>query len=162
VTFLSGDVHHSYVSEAVVRDRGPLVDRATAQQPPQVSRILQAVCSPIRNPLPRRMRFATAALSYGLAGPVGHLVARSAHVPAPVLRWGLVRGPWFDNNLATLEVTDGGLRMWWARGEVTGDDYDRPRFAAVARVTVDAGEGIGSGLRGPRRRFRPRLAALRR
>ena len=32
------------------------------------SRVLQVVCSPIRNPLPRSMRFATAVLSYGVAG----------------------------------------------------------------------------------------------
>ena len=42
VTFLSGDVHFSYVSE-VRRSSG--------------SRIVQAVCSPIRNPLPRIMTF---------------------------------------------------------------------------------------------------------
>ena len=73
ITFLSGDVHHSYVSEAFARGRA----RRTAQG----SRILQAVCSPIRNPLARKWRFATAFLSYGVAGPLGHVVARSAKVP---------------------------------------------------------------------------------
>lgn len=130
VTFLSGDVHHSYVSEA---RRSRSAERRGAA--PLQSRILQAVCSPIRNPLPRSMRFATAFLSYGVAGPVGHVVARSAKVPKPPLRWKLLRGPWFDNNLASLEVTEDGLRMWWATGVVV-DDEDLPQLEQVAEVSV--------------------------
>ena len=131
VTFLSGDVHHSYVSEARP------TRREQRHEPALTSRILQAVCSPIRNPLPRRMRFATAALSYGVAGPVGHVVARSAKVPKAPMRWSLVRGPWFDNNLATLEVTADGLHLWWARGEVRDGDHDRPRLVQVAAVDLE-------------------------
>ncbi len=130
VTFLSGDVHHSYVSEAV-----PTGEEARGSAPLQ-SRIIQAVCSPIRNPLPRRWRFGTAVASYGVAGPLGHVVARSAKVPEAPLRWSLVRGPWFDNNLATLEVTEPGLRMWWATGRVDGDDHLHPRLTTVSEVTV--------------------------
>ncbi len=68
VTFLGGDVHHSYLSE-VRREHWA-----------GSSRIMQAVCSPIRNPLPRKMRFVTAALAYAVAGPMGKLVAHSAKV----------------------------------------------------------------------------------
>ena len=60
VTFLSGDVHHSYVSEVTRLHRE---DRRELQ-----SRVLQVVCSPIRNPLPQWMRFLTAVLAYGVAG----------------------------------------------------------------------------------------------
>ena len=132
ITFLSGDVHHSYVSEArpspeEVRRDGPVH-----------SRILQAVCSPIRNPLSRNMRFATAFLSYGVAGPIGHLMARSAKVPEAPLTWRLLKGPWFDNNLATLEVTDRGLHLWWATGKVEGGDHGSPRLVEVEHVDVDA------------------------
>ncbi|GAA1908748.1 alkaline phosphatase D family protein [Nocardioides lentus] len=130
VTFLSGDVHHSFVSEARVRPRTGL--------PPLKSRLLQAVCSPIRNPLPRRMRFATAVLSYGVAGPIGHVVARSAKVPDAPLTWSLLRGPWFDNNLASLEVTDDGLALWWVRGTVTDGDHDAPALETVASIEVVA------------------------
>ncbi len=130
VTFLSGDVHHSYVSEARP------TRRAGRGQRPVRSRIVQAVCSPIRNPLARRWRFATAFLSYGVAGPIGHVVARSAKVPKAPLRWSLLKGPWFDNNLATLEVTPTGLRMWWAKGQVDGDDHEHPRLVTVADLTV--------------------------
>jgi hypothetical protein len=125
ITFLSGDVHHSYVSEARPNQGAPVRGR-----------IIQAVCSPIRNPLSYTWRFASAAAAYGVAAPVGHLVARSAKVPDAPIDWRLLKGPWFDNNLATLEITDEGLRMWWATGELDGDDYDHPRLARVAEVTI--------------------------
>ena len=121
VTFLSGDVHFSYVSE---------VERSSG------SRIIQAVCSPIRNPLPRAMRFLTAILSYGVASPVGALVARSAKVPDPPFRWSGVKGPWFDNNLAGLQDGPDGLRFWWERGVVDDGDHLSPRLEEVATVTV--------------------------
>ena len=124
VTFLSGDVHHSYVSQVV--------------SPRDASRVVQAVCSPIRNPLKRRWRFATAALSYGLAGPLGMMAARSAKVLDPPFRWKRLRGPWFDNNLATLEVTDRGLDMWWATGNVHDGRHDRPVLTCVETVEIDA------------------------
>jgi PhoD-like phosphatase len=121
VTFLSGDVHFSYVSE---------VDRSSG------SRILQAVCSPIRNPLPRLMRSFGAVLSYGLAAPIGALAARSAKVPDPPFRWSGIKGPWFDNNLACLEVVPEGLKLWWQRGVVEGGDNLNPRLERIAEITV--------------------------
>lgn len=122
IAFLSGDVHFSYVSE---------VERSSG------SRIMQAVCSPIRNPLPRLTRFFTAIMSYGLAAPVGALVARSARVADPPFRWAGVKGPWFDNNLAHLEVTsDEGLRLWWLTGVVDDGDQLHPRLKEVAALTV--------------------------
>ncbi len=131
VAFLSGDVHHSYVSEARPSRR----DRRGHR--PVQSRIVQAVCSPIRNPMPRRLRFLVAVLAYGVAGPIGHVVARSAKVPEAPLRWKNLEGPWFDNNLATLEVTERGLRMWWATGQVEDGEHDRPRLKKVAELTVE-------------------------
>lgn len=121
VTFLSGDVHFSYVSE---------VERTAG------SRIIQAVCSPIRNPLPRVMRSFGAVMSYGLATPIGALAARSAKVPDPPFRWSGIKGPWFDNNLACLEVVPEGLKLWWQRGVVEGGDNLNPRLERVAELTV--------------------------
>jgi hypothetical protein len=127
VTFLSGDVHHSYVSE---------VTRVEGRSGPR-SRIVQAVCSPIRNPLPRVMRYATAVLSYGLAGPMGAVAARSAHVPDPPFQWELVEGPWYDNNLAVLEDRGAeGLALTWYTGVVEGGDHEHPRLEEVASVDV--------------------------
>jgi hypothetical protein len=130
VTFLSGDVHHSYVSEV----------RTVPGRTGPRSRIVQAVCSPIRNPLPRTMRFATAVLSYGLAGPMGAVAARSTHVPDPPFRWGLLRGPWFDNNIALLEDRAAqGLAMTWFTGVVEGGDHEHPGLERVATTTVRPG-----------------------
>jgi PhoD-like phosphatase len=124
IAFLGGDVHHSYLSEAWPRGG-----------PPFRSRVVQAVCSPIRNPLPSAMRFLTAFSSYGLAGPIGRVVARSAKISDPPWHWRYLGRPWFHNNLATLEVVPEGLRLWWAKGEVD-DDPDRPRLVTVRDVTV--------------------------
>jgi len=132
ITFLSGDVHHSYLAEARPSARN------MAGEEPIRSRILQAVCSPIRNPLSRNMRYATAVLSYGIAGPLGHLVARSAKVPDAPVTWRMLDGPWFDNNLATLEVTAEGLRMWWATGVVEQGNHALPRLVTVEDISVDA------------------------
>lgn len=137
VTFLSGDVHHSYVSEA----------RPTHGRPPLRSTVLQAVCSPMRNPLSRNMRFATAVLSYGVAGPMGRLASRSARVPDAPLTWTYAEGPWFDNNLAFLQLAGPSLRMWWVTGEVV-DDHDRPKLAKVESYALDE-----DGNPPPRERF---------
>jgi hypothetical protein len=121
VMFLSGDVHFSYVSE---------VQRAAG------SRIVQAVCSPIRNPLPRLMRYVTGLLSYGISASLGALAARSAKVPDPPYRWRGIKGPWFDNNLACLEVVPEGVKLWWQKGVVEGGDQLHPRLEQVASLTV--------------------------
>ncbi len=153
VTFLSGDVHHSYVSEA-----WPAADGEQVR-----STLLQAVCSPIRNPLSRNMRFATAVLSYGVAGPIGRLASRSAHVPDAPLTWRYAEGPWFDNNLACLQLAGRSLRMWWVTGEVV-DAHERPRLAKVASYELDedghppAHETVRQRLsRGVRRRVRDKV-----
>jgi hypothetical protein len=120
VTFLSGDVHHSYVYE-VRRRRG--------------ARVVQAVCSPMRNPLPRAIRFATAIFCYPVAGFLGTLVARSARVPNAPFRWRKRQGPWFDNCIATLEDHDDGLALTWETG-VVGDDVTRPGLERVGAALV--------------------------
>ena len=122
VTFLSGDVHHSYVSEVRRRRQG--------------ARIVQAVCSPIRNPLPRVMRFATATLAYGIAGFLGSLVSASAKVPEEPFKWRRLRRPWFDNCIATLEDRPEGLYLLWETGVVHDGDLEHPRLEQVAEVTL--------------------------
>jgi hypothetical protein len=39
-------------------------------------------------------------------------------------------------------VTDHGLELWWARGDVTDGQHERPRLTTVA--TVHIGTGIPS------------------
>jgi hypothetical protein len=121
VTFLSGDVHYSTVSE-VKRTSG--------------SRIVQAVCSPIRNPLPVAMRSFSAVMAYGIATRVSAFLARSAQVPSPPFRWAGIRGPWFDNCLASLEDTPAGLRLCWEKGVVHAGDQRHPLVENVATVVL--------------------------
>lgn len=92
---LSGDVHFSYIAE-VERSRG--------------SRIVQAVCSPVRNPLPIAMRWFSVVMSYGLARPIGAAVARSAKVPNPPFTWSTIKGPWFDNSLSVVRTLPPGCK----------------------------------------------------
>ncbi|MGW4928436.1 alkaline phosphatase D family protein [Agromyces sp. NPDC004153] len=128
VTFLSGDVHYSYLSE---------VERTSG------GRILQAVCSPVRNPLPRLLRWFAVVMSYGVATPVGAAAARSAKVPDPPFRWHTVKGPWFDNNLALLEDADEGVTIAWWTGVVDHSDELHPRLEDVASVMVPSSRGAG-------------------
>jgi len=121
ITFLSGDVHHSYVAEAWPRD-GVVA-----------SRVLQAVCSPIRNPLPTAMKRLTATAARRPMGLVGRVFSWAAGVPLSPLRWAITQGPWYDNNLAVLELGADGLRMWWLAGETDGR-ADRPSLRRVATV----------------------------
>jgi hypothetical protein len=137
VTFLSGDVHHSYVAE--------VHPKAQADERRPTSRIIQAVCSPIRNPMPRKQRFLVAVMAYAVAGPIGHVAARSAKVPNLPVDWRMVRGPWFDNNLATLEVRGRGLHLWWATGEVHDGQHERPRLVEVASVDFEPGLAQSAG-----------------
>ncbi len=122
VTFLSGDVHNSFVAEV---------------QRPGGSRILQAVCSPIRNPLPQAVRYMTGFSSKNFGRSIGTFLSSRAKVPPPPFTWKTTRGPWFDNNLATLETRGRSLTMRWETG-VVDNDGDDPRLEVVATVDVDA------------------------
>jgi hypothetical protein len=122
VVFLSGDVHHSYLAEVELPS-------TTGR-----SRLLQAVCSPIRNPMPRTGRLAAAAASYGLAWPMGRLVARSAHVPAPPFRWRITNGPWFSNCLATMEIDGRRARVTWE--SAAADGGNDPELSTIDSVTL--------------------------
>ena len=122
VTFLSGDVHNSYVAE-VFRSGG--------------ARILQAVCSPIRNPLPQAIRYMTGFSSKNIGGGIGRFLARRAKVPPSPISWRTIRGPWFDNNLATLETRGRCLWLRWETG-VVDSGHDDPRLERVATVEIDA------------------------
>ena len=48
-------------------------------------------------------------------------------------RWSVTEGPWYDNNLALLELAPAGLRLWWNAGAVI-DDPERPVLTRVATV----------------------------
>jgi hypothetical protein len=99
VTYLSGDVHFSYLAEA--HHSG----MATG------SRVLQAVCSPLRNPLGRNIRTMErlAASRVGLA--VGRFLTRRAHATTLGWGWDITKGPVFGNTLGELTVRGRSLEV---------------------------------------------------
>ncbi len=92
VMILSGDVHHGYLAEAAPENGAK-------------SRIYQAVCSPLRNALPREKSFLQ---SNAWTKPVAlatRLLARLAGVPREPLTWRLTHeAAFFDNQIATLKL----------------------------------------------------------
>ncbi|MFD0659429.1 alkaline phosphatase D family protein [Thermocatellispora tengchongensis] len=94
VVLLSGDVHYSYVAKA----RGLPIH--------------QVVCSPIRNPLSRLLRLANVVASFGLAALLGGWLAGLAGLPRRPFGWRIVKGPWFDNSIATLSLGEVAEVTW--------------------------------------------------
>jgi hypothetical protein len=108
ISFLSGDVHNSYLARVDVPGR--LAGR--------VSPIYQLVCSPVRNQLPRVMRWtARAVCSRAAAVPAGAL-ARAAGVRPTGLSWRVERHQRFVNSLATLDLAGREAVVRW---ETAGD-----------------------------------------
>jgi hypothetical protein len=93
VVVLSGDVHHAYLAEIGFR-RG-----AGAR-----STVWQAVCSPFRNALDRRER-ATIRFGNSKAGAaLTRTLSALAGVRSEKVRWRLAEGPYYDNQVSTLEL----------------------------------------------------------
>lgn len=123
ITFLSGDVHHAYVAEVAFRRSAHVV-----------SRVSQAVCSPIRNPLGRRERTAIRILSSPPAATVLRGLARLAGAPDPEIRWRLGCRPIFDNQIATLELDGADARLTVERSHV--DRAGEPSLAVALSRTL--------------------------
>jgi hypothetical protein len=119
IVLLSGDVHHAYLAEVAFR-RDAKVRSA----------VYQAVCSPFRNALDtheRRM------LRLGLSRPgtaVARALARSAGARDPAIRWRITEGPFFDNQVATIQAD--GRRASMKLEKTVGDpNTDRRTLETV-------------------------------
>jgi hypothetical protein len=93
ICVVSGDVHHTYVSEADYPQ-------------PLASRVYQLTCSPIHNTIPRLMRVVFRIGWSSTAERVTHALGRLAGVPPLPIQWHHPTGPHFGNELALL-VFDG-------------------------------------------------------
>ncbi|MDQ3493072.1 MAG: alkaline phosphatase family protein, partial [Chloroflexota bacterium] len=92
IVMVSGDVHHGYLARVDYRRRSGVT-----------SAVYQSVTSPFRNPLGRGERmFQRVAASRGMAA-VTRLLAASAGVPPPIVRWRRLEGLAFENQVSTLE-----------------------------------------------------------
>jgi hypothetical protein len=120
VVLLSGDVHHAYLA------RAQFASGNGGRSP-----VYQAVCSPLRNPLNGHERRAIRiGMSRG-AERVGRALARAAGVGEESLGWTIEEGPWFDNQVATLEL-DGRLG-WMVLDKTVNPPDGPPRLERVMR-----------------------------
>ena len=113
IVILSGDVHHAYLCE-VAFPRGAGIEIP----------VYQAVCSPYRNPLAKHER---TAIRMGFSRPFAAAtrgLARLAGAPDPGIRWRLLEGPCFDNQVATLRL-DGRSATARLDKTVAGDERER-------------------------------------
>lgn len=111
---LSGDVHHAYLADVAFRREARVR-----------SHVFQAVCSPFRNALDSHERLG---VRIGMSRPgrtIARALARAAGVDDPEIRWRVVEGPYFDNQVATLTL-DGRAASIRLERAVSGPD--RPRL----------------------------------
>ena len=109
ITLLSGDVHFGYLARVAF-------PRAAGVR----SAVWQATCSPMRNPLPPKLRMVTRLAFSRALWALWRAAARAAGVNDPPVRWRFEPpSPWFGNQLATVRI-DGPrayLVVEQARGE---------------------------------------------
>ena len=137
ITFLSGDVHNSYLAEVT----DPL--RLGAQ-----SRVVQAVCSPIRNPMPRGVRMVVSLFAKSLVRPMRFIASRSPDVPEPRLpvdghRRALVR----QQHRPGHAWATSALALSWVTGVVEDDEATRgcSRCMPCASTRCPRRLRVGSG-----------------
>jgi hypothetical protein len=120
VVLMSGDVHHAYLARAQFASGNG--DRAP---------VYQATCSPLRNPLNSHERHG---IRVGMSRPaerIGKALARAAGVTEEPVTWSIEEGPWFDNQVAMLELD--GRRAWMELEKVVEPDDGTPRLERVMR-----------------------------
>ncbi|MEV5434531.1 alkaline phosphatase D family protein [Streptomyces sp. NPDC052682] len=113
VCVLSGDVHHAYIAEPSWPAGGP------------DARVVQLVCSPVHNSVPLSIRLAFRVGWNAAFRAFGRLLARHGRLARPPVTWRKTGGPWFGNQLMTLDLRgrSARLRLEQARArEETGPD----------------------------------------
>jgi hypothetical protein len=123
VVLLSGDVHHAYVAQA-----RPVEDDDWSAS------VYQVVCSPLRNPLDAHERRAIKAAMTPVAAAIGAGLARAAGVAPEPLTWEVTDGPWFDNQVATLDLA--GRRCSFSLDKALGAADADPRLERVVTRTL--------------------------
>lgn len=122
IFLLSGDVHHAYLAEAWFPGRE------------MSSRVLQATCSPIRNPLDKRER---RLLRSAFTRPVAALargLARAAGVAPAPMRWTFAQDPTFDNQIARLDLR--GREAHLLIEKTVPEDWQEPRLHPILSLGI--------------------------
>ena len=113
ITFLGGDVHFSYLAQAHFQD-----DRGVT------SRVHQAVCSPVRNPVNRPIQWGDRFARTPVGRGIGRALMVASRVPKAPLWWRVDHGPRFDNEIAALEL-EGRSSLFRLEHAVPGDPDER-------------------------------------
>ena len=115
IVVLSGDVHHAYLFEVGYPPGSGLK-----------SGVWQAVCSPYRNPLGKQERQTIRiGMSQGFAR-FTRALARLAGVRDAGIGWRMKGdGPWFDNQVATLEIDGRAISMRLEKAVPVDEDEAR-------------------------------------
>ncbi|MGH2464878.1 MAG: alkaline phosphatase D family protein [Candidatus Limnocylindrales bacterium] len=130
ICVISGDVHHTYVSEA-------------AYPKAITSRIYQITCSPMHNTIPRAMRVVFRLGWSKKAARVMHALGRFAGVDPLTIEWHHPTGPHFGNELALLVFEGRSARVLLERSlppasGTPGEDLSiaPPGLAIVAELSL--------------------------
>jgi phosphodiesterase/alkaline phosphatase D-like protein len=100
ICLLGGDVHHAFLAEVAFRPGAQVR-----------SRVVQAVCSPFRNDLPRSQQRILRISASRVGRAAGAALAAAAGVEDPGIRWRITDGPYFDNQVATLRIRGSSLEV---------------------------------------------------
>ncbi|MEJ7825532.1 MAG: alkaline phosphatase D family protein [Solirubrobacteraceae bacterium] len=122
IVLLSGDVHHAYVAEAWFPGREV------------TSRVLQATCSPIRNPLDKRERRLLRSAFKRPVAALAHGLARAAGVAPVAMRWAFAQAPTFDNQIARLELDGRHARVLIEK--TIPEDRHAPRLHEILSLGI--------------------------
>jgi hypothetical protein len=110
ICVISGDVHHTYVSEAAYRH-------------PMQSRVYQLTCSPMHNGIPLAMRAVFKVAWNRFASRLTRFLVRFARATPATIDWTTTGGPFFGNHVASLRfdgrTAEFGLQKSEYEGEVT-------------------------------------------
>jgi PhoD-like phosphatase len=130
VVALSGDVHHSYLAELT------FPGEAASHSP-----VWQAVCSPLRNPLPAAMRAAHRRAFRRPAAAAARRLARLARVAPEAVAWRIVQGPFFDNHVGLLDLDGRAAHLRVERAVAATDGDDPPRLELLYEHRLAGGPG---------------------
>ncbi|MGZ6641751.1 MAG: alkaline phosphatase D family protein [Solirubrobacteraceae bacterium] len=119
---MSGDVHHAYLARVhFATDAGH-------------APVYQAVCSPFRNPLDSREQKAMKTAMSGVGERVGRALARAASVAPGSVTWDIEEGPWFDNQVAMLDISRGSSVFRIEKALGAGDEDPHLEEVCVRRL----------------------------
>ncbi|BCB82187.1 alkaline phosphatase D family protein [Phytohabitans flavus] len=127
ISVLSGDVHHSYVARAVFRDR------------PVAAPVHQLTCSPVHNQLQSVMRPVLRLGWWKGPAAAARVLARTAKVAPPSVRWQRLAGPYFGNAVSTLVHQGRSARVLIEGTTTSGDLREVAAVDLAPRKAMRAG-----------------------